>query len=206
MSSGFAGVPVGCFTGSDCAISLRVRLKGAIVGQSQPVHVAGGTGAVLYVDLSSAARNALANSSNHRALLEVTARGTSGISTTTFLTAIPYSTSGTAPSQHVNQSAAVKVANTTNFADSGGHGAILAGCYALVPCQLRVTLTANGTTIASSSGQHLGVAELGAINFQLNSAGQSMLARASGNQLAAQVKLTNGSSTATGQIDLVRHG
>jgi hypothetical protein len=203
-SNGFAGVPVGCFTGSDCAVSLRVRLRGTIVGQTAAAHLAGGRGAMLYVQLSSAARNALARSSSHRVLLEVTARGTSGISTTTYLTAIPYSTSGSGPSRHVSGST-VQLADTTGFVASNGNGSILAACYALEPCELRATLSVQGTVIASTPVEHLGVDELGEQYFQLNSAGQAMLANASGNQLAAQIKLTNGSATATGQIALVRY-
>ncbi len=158
---------------------------------------------MLYVQLGAQARSALAGSPNHRVLVEVTARGTSGISTTTYLTAIPYSTSGSGPSRRVSQSAAVQVANTTGFVDSGGNGSLLAACYAAVPCELGATLSVGGTQIASASSEHLGVAELGDLSFQLNSAGQAMLAKASGNQLAAQIKLTNGSSTASGQIVLV---
>lgn len=206
MSNGYAGIPVGCFTGSDCSISLRIRLKGAIVGQSNPVHVTGGTGAVLYVQLSSAARSALSQSSSHHILVEVTARATSGISTTTYLTAYPYSTSGSGPTPNVSQSPSVRVANTTVFVSSSGAGAILAGCYAVVPCGLTATLSAGNTVIATSSPQHLGVAELGDIYFQLNSAGKAMLASASGNQLAAKIKLSDGSASASGQIVLVRHG
>lgn len=206
MSNGFAGIPVGCFTGSDCSISLRVRLRGAIVGQSSPVHVTGGTGAMLYVQLSSAARSALSQSSSHHILIEVTAHGASGISATTYLTAYPYSTSGSGPKANVSQSSSVRVANTTSFVSSSGAGAILAGCYAEVPCGLRATLSVGNTVIATSSSQHLGVSELGDIYYQLNSAGQSMLSSASGNQLAAKLKLSDGSASATGQIILVRHG
>jgi hypothetical protein len=173
------------------------------VGQATAKHVTGGTGAMLYIQLSPKARSALANNSNHRALFEVTARGSSGISTTTYLTGVPYSTSGSGPSRHVKQSSGVKVANTTAFASSTGDGSLIAACYAAVPCELKATLSVGGTQIASTSAEHLGVSELGDIYFQLNSAGQSMLAKASGNQLAAQIKLTNGSSSATGQIALV---
>jgi hypothetical protein len=204
-SNGFAGIPVGCFTGNDCAISLRVRLKGKVVGQSSAMHVNGGTGAVLYVQLSSTVRRALARNADHRALVEVTARGHSGISATTFLTAIPYSTSGSSPFHHVSGSS-VQVANTTSFVGASGNGAILAGCYAAVPCGLRATLSVGNTVIASASSQHVGVDELGNVNFQLNSVGKSMLAHASGNQLGARIKLADGSAKATGQIVLVRHG
>jgi hypothetical protein len=205
-SNGYAGIPVGCFTGSNCGISLRIRLKGAIVGQSKPVHVVGGSGAVLYVQLSSAARNALSQSSGHHILIEVTARGTSGISTTTYLTAIPYSTSGSGPKANVSQSPSVQVANTTSFVSSSGAGSVLAACYAALPCGLKATLSVGNTVVAGTSSQHLGVAELGNVNFQLNSAGQSMLSAAPGNQLAARIRLTDGSATASGQIVLVRHG
>lgn len=205
MSNGFAGVPVGCFTGSDCSISLRVRRKGSIVGQSSATHVTGGTGAMLYVRLSSGLRNALRSSSNHRVLLEVTARGHRGVSSTTYLTAIPYSTSGSGPRRHVSQSRYVQVSNTTGFVSSTGAGSIVAACYAATPCEIKATLSAGGTEIATTGAQHLGVSELGEIYFRLNSAGQAMLAKASGNQLATEIKLTGGGSTASGQIALVRY-
>ena len=203
-SNGFVGIPVGCFTGSDCNLSVRLRLKGAIVGQSTATHVTGGTGAMVYVQLSSTARQALQNSSNHRILLEVTARGASGISTTTYQTAIPYSTSGSSPSRHVSQSSSVQVADTTGFVrSSSGAGQIMVACYAAVPCELKATLSVGGTVIASTPAEHLGVAELGAQYFQLNAAGEALLAKASGNQLAAQINLTDGSATATGQVVLI---
>ena len=194
-SNGFAGIPVGCFTGSDCSVSLRIRMKGAIVGQSSTTHLTGGTGALVYVPLSSSARNALAQSSNHRVLLEVTARGASGISTTTYLTAIPYSTSGSGPLTPCLPVPGSPGGQYHRVRPTQGSGSLLAGCYAEVPCELKATLSAGGQVIARTSAEHLGVAEVGPISFELSSTGQSMLANASGNQLATQVSLTNGSST-----------
>jgi hypothetical protein len=205
VSNGFAGIPVGCFTGSDCGVALRIRLKGTIVGQATPTHITGGTGAMLYVQLSSVARSALQSSSTHRILVEVTARGTSGISTTTYLTAISYSTSGSGPSPHVSQTPTLQFADTTGFVSSTGKGSILVACYALLPCDLRATLSVGGTVIASTPSEHLGVAELGEQYFQLNSTGQELLANAPGNQLGVQISLDNGSTTATGQAVLVRY-
>ena len=51
----------------------------------------------------------------------------------------------------------------------------------------------------------LGLMGLQDVYFQLNAAGKLMLSKAPGNQLGAQLTLTNGSDTATGQIDLIRY-
>ncbi len=67
-------------------------------------------------------------------------------------------------------------------------------------------ISAGNTIIASPGRQYLGAHEAAYLPFRLNSAGRSMLASASGNQLAAQVTLTNGASVADGQVVLSRCG
>ena len=47
--------------------------------------------------------------------------------------------------------------------------------------------------------------ELGVLYFKLSAAGRSMLHHASGNQLPAQIRLSDGNQVATGQIALVAY-
>ena len=54
--------------------------------------------------------------------------------------------------------------------------------------------------IATTGAEHLGAGELGDVYFTLTKAGQTMLSHAHGNQLAADVTLTDGANTASGQI------
>ena len=62
------------------------------------------------------------------------------------------------------------------------------------------------TIIASPGRRNLGMREAGSLPFRLNSAGRAMLASASGNQLGAEVTLTNGTSKASGQVVVSRFG
>ena len=80
---------------------------------------------------------------------------------------------------------------------------VAAACYGPTPCHPQATITSGGTVIATTKPEHVGAEELANIYFKLSSAGKAMLRHASGNQLGAAVKLTNGSDTATGQIALV---
>ena len=202
-SGGFAGVPVGCFTGHQCQISLRVSSgRSTIATGSQSVSPA--TGRLVYFKLSSAARSQLAHSSSHRLPVQVSIRDSSGETATTSMTLIPYTTSGSAPSQSVSQSPTIQIARTNSFVSSGGLGSILSACYAASACHPSVTVSVGGKVIGSTQReQHLGAQELGDVFYQLNQTGQSMLAHAPGNQLGAEIRLTNGAATATGQVDLI---
>jgi hypothetical protein len=120
------------------------------------------------------------------------------------MTLIPYAISGSAPSEGVTDAPSIQIARTNSFVASGGLGSILSACYAQQACHPRATVTVRGQVIgATTRRQHLGAQELGDVYFRLNQTGQSMLAHASGNQLGAQIKLTDAGATATGQIDLI---
>jgi hypothetical protein len=92
----------------------------------------------------------------------------------------------------------------TDFVSAGGVGGILAACAQNVPCHVKTTVSVGNTVIASTGSEFLGANEVGYLTFGLTKAGAAMLARAPGNQLGATVRITNGSTTATGQLALVR--
>jgi len=60
--------------------------------------------------------------------------------------------------------------------------------------------------VIATQTEHIGAEELGEVYFQLTQAGETMLGHATGNQLAAQVTLTNGHDTATAHIALIGYG
>jgi hypothetical protein len=118
---------------------------------------------------------------------------------------IQYSARGAGPTRMVSAAPTVELLGGTDFATSKGQGNVLSACYAAIRCSLTGSLSAGGKTIATIAPRNLGANEVGYAPFQLNATGKAMLARAAGNQLAVEVRLRNGSDTATGQIALVRY-
>jgi hypothetical protein len=206
-ANGSGTMPVGCFTGHNCTVTLTLTSGKSVVAQTRFQPIRGGRGVSVPFKLSAAGRHKLSHSRGHRLMLQATVQDSSAVTATKSVTLIPFSVSGTAPPQNVHQSPTVQLADTTVFAFSGsGRAAILSGCYGQAACHLKATISSGGVVIGTSSkSQHLGANELGDIYLQLNSAGRTMLRKAAGNQLGAQVRLSNGSATATGNIDLISY-
>jgi hypothetical protein len=66
-----------------------------------------------------------------------------------------------------------------------------------------MTLSVGRTVIARTGSEFLGANELGYLMFTLTPAGHALLARASGNQLAAHLTVRAGNTTASATIALV---
>jgi hypothetical protein len=205
-ADGSGTLPVGCFTNHDCTVTLTLTSGQSVVAQSRFQRVRGGRGVPVPFKLSAAGRRQLSHSSSHRLKLEATVQDSSAVSATRSVTLIPFSVSGTAPPQNAHQSPTLQLANTMVFVSSTGRAAILSGCYDRSACHIRATISSGGVVIGTTSkSQHLGANEVGDAYLELNSTGRTMLGRATGNQLAAQVKLTAGSATATGNVDLISY-
>ena len=207
-TSGSGQVPVGCFTGQTCQLSVQIMSRNSVLGQGGAQNVNTGTGALIGFQLSSAGRAALQHASNHRLPVEIRVRDSnSGRTATLPMTLIPYSISGSGPTRTTAQSPTIQLAATTGFvSSSSGIGQLLVACYATTrPCQPKIRVTAGGKVIATTKAEHLGAEELGDVYFTLTDAGQAMLSRASGNQLAAEITLTDGANTASGHIALVHY-
>lgn len=207
-SSGNGQVPVGCFTGQACMLSVRILTRSSVLGQSGTQSVAAGTGALIPFQLSSAGRAALQHASNHRLAVEVrVSDSTSGRIDTVPMTLIPYSIAGSGPTRSTSQSPTIQVASTTGYVSStSGVGQLLAACYATSrACEPKARVSAGGKVIASTQPEHLGAGEMGDVYFTLTKTGETMLSHAHGNQLAAEVTLTDGANTASGQIALVHY-
>jgi outer membrane protein assembly factor BamB len=199
---GTGAVPVGCLAAHDCTLALTIAAGGSTLARVTGVHLSAGTGGQVRFGLSARGRRALQRAAGRGVPVDVTVRD-GGLGATTRMTLTPYSVSGSTPTRNVTQGRTVRIVDANVFVSASGRGGILAACYASAPCHPRASISVNGTTIASSRPEHVGTNELGDVYFQLNPAGKRMLARASGNQLGAQIKLTSGGEQATGQVDLI---
>ena len=204
-SSGFGGLPVGCFTGGPCRLTTTITSGRTVLARTGPERIGTNSVGIVYFSLSGAARSALAHARGGRLGVHVTVADASHVQVSTPLTLVPFSTSGAGPSRRLSSSPALELVGATDFVNSsGGVGGILTACHtAVIPCHVSATVSAGGTVIARTGREWVGAGDLGYVIFSLTSSGRSMLTHARGNQLAAQVKLSSGSSSATGQIALV---
>ncbi len=82
--------------------------------------------------------------------------------------------------------------------------AILTVCRNTPVCHIATTMKVGNTVIARTGPENLGANEMGYLIFSLTPRGRSLLARARGNQLGAQLTLTNAGVAVTTRIVLVR--
>jgi hypothetical protein len=120
------------------------------------------------------------------------------------ITSNPYSTSGAAPAHKANQSQSLQILGLTDFVSPGGTGGILAECLATTPCHTKTTVSVGGTVIATTGSELLGARNVSYLIFSLTSAGKSMLEHARGNQLGAEVTISDGAASASAAVSLVR--
>lgn len=202
---GYSRLPVGCFTGHNCHISVKVDWGSHLIAQSAAQAVTSRTGKLIRFLLSSVGRRDIANTTGHQIRVLVTIHDSSGDTASKHMKLYSYSITGPGPKRSTHQSATVQVGDENAYVSSSGRAQLLTTCYGPAPCRVHGTLTAGGSTIGAATEQ-IGAEEVGDIYFQLTSAGRTMLRQATGNQLAAQVKLTNGHDTATGHIALISYG
>ncbi len=198
---GNAGLPVECFQPTSCSLSTTVSSGRATLATTGPEQIPTG-GGVVYFSPSSIARGLLRRSAQHRLEVKVVVRDSSGLGVTRQVNLVPFTTSGISPRRSLRQGGALKIIGTTDFVSHGWSGGILSACLAAAPCAATVKLTSAGKTIASSRSEQLGVNELGYLSFSLTAAGHKLITRAHGNQLAANLTIRNGATTASGRIVL----
>jgi hypothetical protein len=198
---GPVGVPVSCFTGADCQISMTVTSGSTVIGTTKPRAVAAETGAILYVRLSPAGRSLLSHNGGHLPV-KVELHDVSGVTSSATLKLTRYMTHGPRPQRSLTPAPTLGLVGATDFVHDAKIGGLLAGCFGDAPCKTRTTIAIGGTTIAQA-GQFLGAHELGYLIFRLTPKGRKLLKHAQGNQLAVTVTLTSGTATATGHIVLV---
>ncbi len=202
-SQGTGSVPVGCFTGRTCQLTLQVSAGGTVLASHTGHPLPSGRGTLIAFKLSTAGKRRLATAPGHRLPVQVSLRDSSGASATVNMDLIPYTTGGGQVHRSVKQSSTVQIVQDTGFVDSGGTGHILAACYSPVPCFVHADVNARGKHIAHTAQQYLGADEVGFVSFKLDSSGESLLTGSSANDLPAKITLSNGHVKATGQIALV---
>jgi hypothetical protein len=131
-------------------------------------------------------------------------RDASGAAATIRVNVVAISTSGHAPTHHLTRSPTVRLVNAVDYVSPRGVGGILTTCQNSALCQIATTLKVGNVVIARTGPEYLGANELGYLIFSLNSRGRALLRTARGNQLGAQLTLTNAGASATTRIVLVR--
>jgi hypothetical protein len=201
--SGTGGLPAVCDNGFTCHIVVTITAGRTVMARTGSEQIPANGGGVIYFSLTRAGRSKLAHARGRRLLVRLI--GTSGkLTLNRLITLVPFSTSGAAPARNDRQSSTLQLVGLTDFVSANGVGGILAECVASTPCHTSTTVSAGGRVIATTGTELLGARDLGYLIFPLNSAGKSMLARARGNQLGAQVRISDGGASASGSISLVR--
>ncbi|MGN6871971.1 MAG: arylsulfotransferase family protein [Solirubrobacteraceae bacterium] len=203
-STGVGGLPAVCFNSSTCHISVTITAGRTVIARTGSEQIPAQGGGIIYFTLTGAGRSLLAHARGHRLLVHMTGQDVSKLSFSRFITLVPFSTSGSAPARQASQSQSLQLLGLTDFVSPGGVGGILAQCLASSPCHTKTTVSVGKTVIASTGSELLGARSVGYLIFSLTAAGRSMLEHAHGNQLGASVTISDGPSTASGQIALVR--
>ena len=201
--SGTGGLPAVCDNGFTCHIAVTITSGRTVIARTGTEKIPGNGGGIIYFSLTGAGRSMLAHARGRRLLVRLT--GNSGkLKLNRLITLIPFSTSGAAPARNASQSPSLRLVGLTDFVSSNGVGGILAECLASTPCHTRTTVSVGSTVIATTGSELLGGRGVGYLIFSLTSAGKSMLAHARGNQLGADVKISDGASSASGAVSLVQ--
>jgi hypothetical protein len=203
-STGVGGLPAVCVNDSTCHIALTVTAGRTVIASTGREQVPAGSGGILYFSLTSAGRSMMAHARGHRLLVRLAGQDISGLTLNRLITLVSFSTRGSPPARTAAQARTLQFVGLTDFVSSGGVGGILAGCYGDNPCHVSTKVSVGSTVIATTGTELLGARSVGYLIFSLTAAGRSMLAHARGNQLGAQVTITDAGATAKGQVALVR--
>jgi glycoside hydrolase-like protein len=203
-ATGTGGIPAGCYTGAPCHVTTTISVGRTTIAQTGTELIVPSGAGILYFTLTPQGRTLLRDARGARLAVKVTTRDTSGTNAISYLTLIPFSTSGRGPSRSVTQSNIAHVVGMTDFVYSRGAGGILAGCATAAPCPISATLSVGRAQIAKTGPELVGGGELGYLFFSLTPKGRALLAGAAGNQLGVTVTLSSGSAVALARITLVQ--
>jgi Arylsulfotransferase (ASST) len=203
-TGGTGGVPVACYEPQPCRITVTVSAGATEIARTAAETVAPDSGGIAYFRLSPAGRAMLVHAHANRMPVRITARDASGAIAMSVLNLIAFHTTGAAPHRSAANSSTLQIVGMTNFVSSRGTGRILAGCMtAATPCHTAATLSVGKTVIAATGPEFLGANALGYLSFSLNPVGRRLLSHATGNQLPAQVTITDQGASATASVALV---
>jgi hypothetical protein len=215
---GLAGVPVGCFVPTGCAITTTITAGHTLIGKTGADPIGSSTGGIAYFKPTSAGRKLLASAPGRRLAVTVTSTDTAPGSTggvgsgstgeiaspvSSTLDLIPYTTSGSSPAKTLTDGPSLRILSATAYAYRDSVGGLLVDCASLTPCMIKVSLWHGHTTLAQPGAQYLGAGELGYLSFKLSSAGHSMLASNKSNQISSHVYISDGTAASSGLIAIV---
>jgi hypothetical protein len=203
-TSGIGGLPVGCYLPTTCHLTTTVTLGRQRLATTGTEAVASGGSGLVFFKLAPTALRLLNRASRHREPVKIMIKDVSGLSATTSLMLIPFSTRGPAPVHSLRPDPVIRPVGMTDFVYARGAGGILTGCNALYACRVSATLSVGATTIATTRPELVGGQELGYVLFSIAPQGRQMLVRAAGNQLAVNLTLKSGSDVARARITLVQ--
>ena len=186
-----------CDNGRACHIAMTITAGRTVVARTGSEQIPANEGGIIFFSLTSAGRSLIAHARGNRLLVRLTGQASKTLTLNRLITLVRFSTSGAAPARKASQSSTLRFVGLSDFVSSGGTGGILAECLASTPCHTRTTVSVGSTVIASTGSELLGARDVGYLIFSLTSAGKSMLEHARGNQLAAQVKISDGGATAS---------
>jgi hypothetical protein len=202
-SNGTGGLPAVCDNSKTCHIAVTITDGRTVIARTGSEQIPAEGSGLIFFTLTGTGRSLLAHARGRRLLVHMTGRDVSKLSFSRFITLVPFSTSGRGPARSASQSAGLRIVGLTDFVSSGGVGGILAQCPTTTPCHVSTTVSIGRTVIAKTGSELLGGREVGYLIFSLTKAGRSILAHTRGNQLGAQVTITDGGSTARGSVALV---
>ena len=203
-ATGWAGVPVGCFTGTTCHLAVTVSVGRTVLARTKPERVASGTSGLVYFALTTIGHRLLSRAAGDKLPVTVTIRDSAGTNASAPMTLIGFTTTGRGPARSATQGTALRVVGLQDFVAGGGYGGILAECVGAGPCQATATLSAGRTVLARTGSEFMGANELSYLSFRLTPQARSLLSSASGGMLGAHLKLTETGDAATANIALVR--
>jgi hypothetical protein len=205
-ATGVGGIPAGCYLPTTCHVRTTVAVGRTTIATTGSESIPPtGTG-IVFFRLTPRGRTLLQLARGSRLPVRVSIRDLSGSVAVSSLTLIPFFTSGRGPGRSAVPSSLIRTVGATDFVFAQGAGGILAACTSVTPCQIAAALTVGRTTIASTRPELVGGSELGYLFFSLTAQGRSLLTHAAGNQLAANVVLSLGSTVARARIALVQFG
>jgi hypothetical protein len=190
-TNGPTGLPMGCFTGHACHISLTVKAGRRTVATTGPERLAT-SGGIVFFKLTSAGRALLASAPGRRLAVKVNARDiSSGRSANARLNIVPYTTVGKGPGHSSGSSPTLHFVGLRDYVYRDSSGGVLAGCRGSIPCVVSTKIVAGHQTIATTGHQTIGANEAAYLNYRFTAYGRSLMGAAKGNQLGALVILTS---------------
>jgi hypothetical protein len=196
------GLPAFCYEPQPCHVTTTIYAGRSVIGRTGPESLPAGGAGILFFRLSTG--GVATAHRDHRLSVHISVRDRSGVTAGVNMTLVPFYTHGAGPRRTLSNSPTVRLLGTTDFVSSGGVGGVLAGCFQASACHVRATVSVGKTTISRTGSEFIGANELGYVIFNLSARGRALLARAPGNQLAASVRLSAGSTSSAANIALVR--